>query len=622
MPAVLAPAQTQPLSVGGVFSSGYYNTWTHGDTNQSINFVPAGARFDISGYYLTPDLITFTVQPQLNYGPQASEAGFEGGNGISIRATMLRRRFPLTFRYSNVQVDDVYFGSLSQISAYRLGTRTRDLGLTWDVKAKKLPSLTLDMATGSVDSNSGNQAIPPYSSSTEHINADSRYETKGWDINGFAHLQRQLSNVFAIQPDGTTGISPLRQDLFQSQMSARRVLWEDSEIYFDGGRQSISDLLLGTPLNLTTNYATANLRLFERKRVKTSLHAGYSSNIAGELLNRIVSGLNGTGPGAVLTESTVLTPFERTISNLNLTSSTEYQVASGLSLYGRLDRSLVFAPATDGAVNASFFTISGGATYTHKFAWGTLGGQYGREMGMGSVTGQSGTISGENYLVSFQHGTSGGRSFDGSIHGAIESIHNAQPAANRSFSADVSVSQPVAVDWNVRIGGGWQRGSFQSGALQTGASQTGASQFLTNGYTGRLGVEHRRVQFSAALNTNLGTSLPEYGLVYSNIAVGAALLSGLVPVPSDLRAWSVTFHATPFRKLELMALWTHSLQHLDGLVNNDFQIIDIKVTYRFRRLQIDAGYTKSNQIFTTFVTYPESIRGRIYIRISRTAKLL
>ena len=45
--------QERPLNVTGTFSTGYYNTYTRGEANQSMSFIPVGAKFDINGYYLS-----------------------------------------------------------------------------------------------------------------------------------------------------------------------------------------------------------------------------------------------------------------------------------------------------------------------------------------------------------------------------------------------------------------------------------------------------------------------------------------------------------------------------------------------------------------------------------------
>ncbi len=604
-------AQTVPLTVSGVFSSGYYETWTRGQVNQKVNFVPASISLDVNGYYMSPDFLNFTLQPEFVYGPQASEAGFQGGNGISMRITALRRLSPLTFRYSNLRVSDVYFGSLSQVSAYRLATRNSDLGLTWNVKYHDLPAITIDWGIGSVGSNSGIAGLPDYASHVNHFNSDMKYYWHGWDIEGFSHIQTQKSDLFAPSA-GVINTSALQQRLYQNQASARRTVWTDSEVYLDGGRQSTANVLLGMPINLTTSYANGNIRLFQRRRWKTALHAGYSSNVSGQLLNSVVGGLGTGGPGTVLPDTSTLALLERSIGSLNFNGTTSFQVTKELSLYGRADHSSVFTPPADGAVNGSYTSASAGVTYSKRFEWLNVSGQYARELGSGSVTGQSGRLAGDNYLVSFQAGKAGATQFDGSVHGNSESLQNMQPVTDRSFSAEGSISQHLFGRLGVRAGGGWQQGNFESGG----------SAFLSKGYTGRFGIEHPLLQMSATLNSNLGSSLPLYSQLYGDIAVGSVLAGVLRPVPSDLRALAITLHATPVRKLEISLLWTHSLQHLDGVINNDFQILDMHLTYHFRRIQMDMGFTDSSQIFTTFTTYPETRRGRVYLRISRNAKLL
>lgn len=603
-------AQTGPLSVGGVFTSGFYDTWTKGQTTQQLNFVPGGAKLDINGYYLTPDLLTFSAQPEINLGPQASEAGFQGGNGVSLRLTALRRRTPITFRYTNVQITDVYFGTLSQISAYRLGTRTKELGLTWAIKLPKLPSLTLDWGTGSVGGSPGLDSLPAYSSHVQHLNADLKHEWRGWDITGLTHLQWQQSNLLA--DSSFHGAGNIQQDLLQIQGTARKSILKDAEIYLDGGRQETNNLLLTLPIHLTTNFANANLRLFQRRKWKSAVHAGYSSNVTGQLLSRALSSLSDSGPGGILPDTTVLLPFQRSLSSINLSGLTSYQFTPDLSVNGRLDQSIVYENVTSGGINAQYFTGTAGVNYTKKIRRGSVSAQYGRDLGTGSVTGQTGKISGDNYLVSFQQAVRSGTSIDATVHGSSHIIQNVQPASDRSFSAEASILQRTIGQVGVRLGGGWQNGTFQSGS----------TDFQTRGYTGRFGLEHPRVQVNASVNSSLGSSLATYSQLYSDVVLSSALLPGLQVVPSDLRALSISFHALPVRKLELSAYWTHSLQHLGGVVNNDFEILDAHLAYHFRRLNMEAGYTTSSQIFTTFVTYPQTRRGRIYIRFSRQAKFL
>jgi hypothetical protein len=77
------------------------------------------------------------------------------------------------------------------------------------------------------------------------------------------------------------------------------------------------------------------------------------------------------------------------------------------------------------------------------------------------------------------------------------------------------------------------------------------------------------------------------------------------------------------RKLDFSALYTHSVQHLEGIVVNDFEVIDVYATYHFRRLEFVVGYFNSTQSYSSLIaTYPETERGRFYFRIVRPLKIL
>ncbi len=597
--------QEKPLNISTTISTGYYSTTERGDVNDSLSFVPLGARFEVSGFCMSPDILTFTAEPELNLGPQASEAGFQGGNGIQFRTTLFRTSIsPVTFRYSNVQVRDAYFGSLTQVSGYTVDNRNRDIGVTWEFKPPGLPSTTIDWGRQSVDSKSDNAEISDYLSHGNHLNVDSRYERWGWDFAGFFHRQSQESNLLAAFGGGTTTGS-LQQTVAEFQGSARRTFLGDSELYADGGSQTTSNLLFALPIDLTTRYAGTSLRLFQRRKWKSSLRASYSSNLASQLLAQAVSSLN--APGAVAPEN-VLLPFQYGIANVNLSGTSTVDLSHGFGVFESVERNAVISSRQDGPLNTNYFTTSAGLTYAGRYHWGNVSGEYSREFGVGSVTGQSGTIQGQDYVVTAQHGSSGGLEFDGTVHGANQRVQNAQPFSNKSFSTEGSVADRVVGAFSGRVGGGWQWGTITNGA----------NEFRTNGYTARAGIEHPLAQISASLNNSLSNSLPFYSQMMGGLGVGAVVLAPLAIIPSDYRAMSFSLHANPMRKVEISAVWTRSGQHLEGVLSNEFEMLNVYVTYHFRKIQLEAGYIRSNQ---AFAAYPLTMRKRFYVRLSRTARL-
>jgi hypothetical protein len=601
-----------PLTISGMLSSGYYSSYTRGggNGNHTVNFVPAGAAFDISGYYRTPDLLDYLVQPEINAGSQASDAGFIGGNGVRINITTLRRgAFPATFRYSNVQLKDAYFGSLTQISSYTMQNRNKDLGVTAGVRIAGLPTATLDWGGDSVQSRSFNTAIPEYNSRSNHLNLNCSDQRWGWDFQCFAGSQSQSSDLFTPQNEEANA-SLLRQKVTQLRGSARRSFLADSDLYIDAGSQDTENIVLDRPVDLTTRYASANLRMFQRRKWKASLRAGYSSNIAGLLLTQLVDRLGGNG--SIAPDASILQPFHRSTSYFNFNGLTSVDLSRGLGLYGSVDRTAVFT-AGEGNLDSKYFTTAGGATYSRTFRWGSLSGQYGRTFGSGSITGETGRVSGQNYIVTAQPGRPDGLLFDFSIHGTSQTVRSEIPAWEHSFASDMGVGIPVFGRFRARIGGGWQKSAFTNQG----------NEFRARGYTARLGLDHPRFQLNGSLNSNLGNSLQGYSQMLTGIGVESTFLGQLHLVPSDLRGVTVTLHLIPIRKLEFSALFTHSIQHLEGIVANDFQVFDVYATFHFRRLLLVAGYFNSTQIYSSNIAiYPETQRGRFYVRISRPVKLL
>ena len=606
---VLAPllcAQEQPLNVQGTVSTGFYSTTTRGEANQSLNFVPLGAHFEITGFYKSADFLNFSAEPELNLGPQASEAGFQGGNGIRFRSTFLRKLIPLTFRYSNLQVEDVYFGGLSQVSGYSLKNRNKELGVTLELKFKKLPSVTIDWGTASVNSKSGIAEIPDYNSHGNHLNVDGEYAAAGWIFDAFLHRQEQQSNI--LEPTtGGTQFGSLYQTVTQYQGSARRGFLGDSEFYANAGTQSTSSLLFTLPIDLSTHYASANLRLFQKRRVRSSVRAAYSSNLSSQYLAQALASIGSNG--ATVPDQTALLPFSRGMSSFNLNSTTTATLPAGFGAFAGLEHSAILSSTQDGPLSASYWSGSAGLTYAHKVSWGNFSGEYSREYGLGSITGQSGTIQGQNYRAAVQEGTNGGLQFEAAVHGNEQSVRNAQPLSNRSVAAEGSVADRLGGNLRGRVGGGWQWGSFVSAG----------NEFRSGGYTAHASIEHPRFQLTASLNNVLSDSLPLYNPLMVGLGTDALLAGALRIVPSDYRAASLGLHANPLRKLELSASWTRSRQHLEQIVSNDFEMLNAMATYHFRKIKIEAGFIRFNQ---AYAFYPGTIRTRFYIRFVRNVRVL
>src|SRR5581483_9131854 len=121
--------------------------------------------------------------------------------------------------------------------------------------------------------------------------------------------------------------------------------------------------------------------LFQRRKWRTSLRTGYTSNVSALVLSRVLGEL--AGAGSVAPDTAVFLPFRNRISNLNVNALTSVSLPRGLGLYGSADRNSVFAPGQSG-LSSTYYTAAAGVTYTGAFRWLNVSGQYGRDLGRGA----------------------------------------------------------------------------------------------------------------------------------------------------------------------------------------------------------------------------------------------
>ena len=230
-----------------------------------------------------------------------------------------------------------------------------------------------------------------------------------------------------------------------------------------------------------------NLRLFQRRRWKTALRAGYSSNIASQLLAQAVASL--AGAGAVGPGTTVLLPFSHGISNLDISAVTNVDIGARIrSLSAASSGTRCSVRTRTGPSIRTTSPAPPGLNLHEAIQVGNISGQYGRELGYGSITGQSGTIEGQTYRAGVQHSTANGMVLEGTVHGSDQTVHNAKPLSDKSC---VGGSRRVHARVPAISARAW------AAAGRGVRSSAPATNFATNGYTARASIEHPRFQVGA-----------------------------------------------------------------------------------------------------------------------------
>ena len=146
-------------------------------------------------------------------------------------------------------------------------------------------------------------------------------------------------------------VGTLRETMLQYQGSGRRSFLGDSEMYVDGGQSSTSSLLFTLPIDLATNYASANMRFTQRHRWKSMCARVF-----------VQSGQPTAGAGA----ATLSTPGQivaggncsrfRTDCQSELwTPSRRSTLTHGLGLYGARRRKHCLPRAREGLARLAIF---------------------------------------------------------------------------------------------------------------------------------------------------------------------------------------------------------------------------------------------------------------------------
>lgn len=281
--------QERPLSLEGIVSSGFYTTSSRDVTEVRVSIVPLSLNLDANGFLGDPGFLSFRIQPMLTTGPQATEAGFLGGNGVKVDTTLLGGRgFPVKLRYSNVRREDVFFGSLNQVSGFRSMNHETNLGLNWQLRARKLPQLNLDIGKSGLTADPNVSPIPNYDASNKRYALDVHDQRRGWEID--ADLRRTgLRSTFASLSTAGFVSTRLDQNTDHAGVIARRPLWRGARVTFSGGATDNRNYFDSHPYSQNLRYAEGALDGGQGSRWQWRLRAGFNGNILGAGMSELVN---------------------------------------------------------------------------------------------------------------------------------------------------------------------------------------------------------------------------------------------------------------------------------------------------------------------------------------------
>lgn len=593
-------AQEAPVTLRGVITSGLVSVQTEGANEFNSTTVPLGLTFDLSGYWGHPDFLSFRVQPQFTAGEQAPQAGFQGGDGINLSATFLRRRaFPLTVRFAKFRRESISLGSQQGISGVRSVSHYNNFGVNWQVNIPNAPRISFDFNEFDSRSNPDFVGFPDRKSSNilrRMLVRDSRW---GWDFGGsLSSTTRTADLLNPVDPTASPVASERRTKEFK--VHATRALWGSNYLALDAGRQSGEDAFNGDLFDQKITFLRANSSLIWGSRWSGSLAASYNSN-RNDLLRDLIPPVG----GPIL--------FGSGISTLNFTGQAGYRLRKHWNLSGNLSRNRTSA-GNGGNTRISSTSLGAGAGvgFNRNFSWGQFSSNYGlsvnRAPGRGGIPGDRAI--GQSFSAQARQGKLDGLEVTGNFLFSRNTVENAIFLERENLLTEFSLGR--------RAGNYLVRGGL--GLRRTSSFNILDLDFTSDGWTARASLEHRLYQVQYNRNIQDGRSI----ILFSSQTAGGAGGSVLPGIPlrtalSSSGSQGLSASLTPRRRLRTTVRWHQLRQTLEGRVRNNTNIFDVRVLYRFRLLDMEAVFSQYDQD-----VFPVASAGRrhIYFRISRPFRIL
>ncbi len=571
------------LDMNALLQAGY--TGDYGNFVNSDHGVTFGGNASLTGSYYSPSFLSFTVSPYYNQSRlNSTSQSISDSSGVSASANIFSgSNYPGSISYSKSYNSTGLFG-VPGFPNYNTNGNADALNIGWAFNRPGLPNISFAFLEGHTDYTIYGENSPS-TSAFHSFNVNASYQIAGFSLTGGylnALTHSQFPEIFTNQQTETLDSSNNGFNFGASHMlpwnGAFSVHYSHSYFNSDYTNTTYSGAV-DTVSAASTFHPFGNLTF--------GVSSNYTNNLLGALYQNIITS------GGVIQQNTPGT------------SSTSFNV-NGFGSYKISDN--LFALANVNYVEQSYLgssyngtTITGGVTYWKRLWSGVFSSSVSVSDSNNSTTNQSniGLVALANY--SRQIGgwnVSGSGSYTQSAQTALLSY------TTSGFGFNANVGHKVG-RW------GWNAAGGGSKSLLNLPGYGNTSQFFSTSLTGKW------IGASASYTKSSGNSL-----------LGS---SGLVPaplppviLPTDLifyggHAYGFGVGSNPYRRLLLSASYSRAFSTtLSGTTGseNSNESINARITYDFRQLSMNAGYSKFVQGFSAS-GLPPSMLSSYYFGISR-----
>jgi len=554
------------MNLDGSVSVGYFGS--NGNILQSNHSLSVGGEADLRGNYIDPRVMNFVVSPYYNLSrANSSIQSIFDASGINATTQLLSgSRYPGSISFGKDWNHEGEFGIPGAID-YKTRGEDQYFNVNWSMYQPSLPSLSVSYGLGSSNYEVLGAATRG-SSDSRIFSLHSGYQLLGFNlVGGYSDfkLTQQLPEITDASQSlvGST-------DQNQVQLGISRRFEQRTSLVANLSRNHFTVDFSGFPAKQTYDNAAASVSTNLARGLMVVVGVSYTDNLAGSLLQPVV-----TGGGGV--EETIVGQGSH---SLDLSGTATYTPVHGLSLQGTVDH----RNQTYGGFGVSADAYSAGASYSHALLGGTLATY-------GSVTRYTANV--------YDQATTGGT-------GSLSYSHRVGAwSGNASFRYARNAQTALATYTQSGYGYGLNIGRKLGSCIWT---------VTANGSENRIDSVSDSSSFSQGYSSALSAGKISFNGNYSR-SNGNSIQSGVglipTPVPSPVvpptllilyggSSYGGAVGYTPLRGLVLTADYSHAryrTHNQSELSENLLQQVDAKADWYFRQLHFMAGYSRLLQGF-------------------------
>jgi hypothetical protein len=601
MAAQISVGDNVSLSSNATVLAGYTDNW--GNQIQSSHGLNFGLAGSVTGYYYSPNFLSFTVDPYFNQSrANSNSASLTNASGVTASSAIFAgSHFPGSVRYTKAFNSTGNF-NIPGLPDYTTSGNNQSFGVNWSELMPDYPTLTAGFISGSSNySIFGTNQDGRTNFRDFYVN--SSYNLAGFSLGGGFGAGSGSSTI----PGAIVGQPEVSTDSNNKNLSvsaSHPLPWAGS-FTTTYTRNWVNSDYVGYKFNGTIDTVIGNVGFHPLEKLSWSTTADYTDNLNGLVYLGTVptTGPSNTAPGnpQAGTPGTVGTTQSSTTSNAyDVGTVVTYSFAPNLIGLGQFQ----YRNQNYQGVQYSSFNYGGGATYSRKIVGGGFGA--GAFLNGNHVTQTGADTLGLSANLSYNRNI-GLWNFGSNFlyNQNSQTLLVTDLSSSYSFSGNVGRHIGHSAFWNA--GAGLYRTGF---VVQPGTDSQGESFTMNFGFN--------RFGFGGGYAQARGTSV-----VGSNGITPTPPLPGEIP-PNLLvnyggHSYSFSASANPVRRMSITASYSNTRSNTanQGINSaNNQQLFATYAQYQFRQLNFYVGYTRLNQGFSASGLPPENVNS-FSIGISR-----